>query len=71
MPLGCLAFSPEGKRIAAGELFGSGSCRIQLIDADSCRPIWEQAIPVEKSPDHRAGVWPSPSARTAAGWPRG
>jgi serine/threonine protein kinase len=56
MPVGCLSFSPEGRRLAAGELFGSTNCRVQVIDLETRRPLWEQAIPSEGPTDGTPGV---------------
>jgi WD40 repeat protein len=56
MPASCLAFSPEGRRLAAGELFGSGACRVQLIDVGSRRALWEQVIESPGPAEESAGV---------------
>ena len=56
IPAGDLAFSPDGRRLAVGELFGTETYRIQIIDLDGLRIISEHRISTKGDGDHDSGV---------------
>ena len=56
LPTGCLAFSPEGRRLAVGELFGDPGYRIQIIDLQLRRVIREHTFSCRGDAPRRSGV---------------
>jgi serine/threonine protein kinase len=56
IPAGCMAFSPEGRRLAVGELFGNDEYRVQIIDVDLGRTLQEHVISARGDADQRSGV---------------
>lgn len=56
LPVGCLAFSPDGNSLAVGELFGERAYHVELLDIRSRRPIWRYELSTEGDASHRSGV---------------